>query len=181
MRYMKASAIILMLWPYLGFVLFGIAGRLELPFLFWVHTALTVVVYVMCIVNACRCRGEGCAYQLAFWNMLIKLVHIPYYLFTLLVGILLLAVMVVPAFIFASPILVLVLSVINYLLLLTSSVYGINAVLRGRKEGTLPTKTAVCHGILHLLFVTDCISAVIVFVKLRKEKKKKSLLKIDNL
>ena len=171
MKKWKLSAVTLMIWPYLGFAVSWAAGRLELPSAFWLYVLLTAAVYIMNIVNACSCRGEGAAYRLSFWNMLIKLVHIPYHLFLFLLGILFLAAMVVPALIFVSPFLAVVLSVISWLLLVTSSAYGLNAIVRGKKEGKLPVGEAVCHAVLHLFFVTDVISAVLVFRKIRRREK----------
>ena len=84
MKKWKLSAVTLMIWPYVGFAVSWAAGRLELPSAFWLYVLLTAAVYIMNIVNACSCRGEGAAYRLSFWNMLIKLVHIPYHLFLFL-------------------------------------------------------------------------------------------------
>ena len=81
------------------------------------------------------------------------------------------AAMVVPALIFVSPFLAVMLSVISWLLLLTSSAYGLNAIVRGKKEGKLSVGEAVCHAVLHLFFVTDVISAVLVFRKIRRREK----------
>ena len=59
--------------------------------------------------------------------MVVKLCHIPFHLITALIGVLLLLVMVVPAFIFASPILVLILTASNYLLIAVTSAYGVSS------------------------------------------------------
>ena len=91
-----------------------------------------------------------------------------------LVGLILILAMVVPALVFVSPILVMIFSIISWLLVLTSSVYGINAIVRGRQIGALSTKTAILLGILHLLFVADVIASIIAFVRLRKNRKKNS-------
>lgn len=55
--------------------------------------------------------------------------------------------------------------------MLTSSAYGINAVARAKQKGSISTGFLVLNIIMHLLFVTDVISAVIVFVKLKMNKR----------
>lgn len=172
MKSLKFFAVTLMLWPYLGIALLYLPEDAA-PYLFFsLYLLLTVAVYGINIVNACRWKGE--AERLAFWNMLIKLVHIPFHLLLFLVGLILILAMVVPALVFVSPILVMIFSIISWLLVLTSSVYGINAIVRGRQIGALSTKTAILLGILHLLFLADVIASIIAFVRLRKNRKKNS-------
>ena len=65
----------------------------------------------------------------------------------------------------------LLLYLICWLLMLTTSSYGLNAVVRGKREGTLSGRAAVVLGILHLFFVADVIGAVILLIRLRKRKK----------
>lgn len=168
----KILPVALLLWPYLFFVLL-LAGGGEEAFLsvfVRVYIALTAVVYLLNIVNACLDKGENAGYRLAFWNMLMKLLHIPFYLLVFLMGILLFVSMVVPAMIFLSPMMIAVLFVIDLLLMVTSSMYGVNALLRGVKQGTVSKKYAIVHGVLHFFFVADVLSAVCVFVRMKKQK-----------
>lgn len=166
----KWLPILLMVWPYLVFAILCLGANEE-------NTAyggsilllilLTAVVYIANIVNACAYKKED-ARQLAFWNMIMKLVHIPFYLMIFLIGVMALVVMVVPVFVFVSPIIAITLMVIDFFLMLTSSVYGINALIRARRNGSVSTKFTVLHSMMHLFFVLDVISAVVVFLKLRK-------------
>lgn len=48
-------------------------------------------------MNAWMYKGENACYRLAFFDMLIKLLHIPFYLLVFLVGVLMFVAMVVPA------------------------------------------------------------------------------------
>lgn len=170
MKSLKFFAVTLMLWPYLGIALLYLPGETGQYFIFFLYLLLTIAVYGMNIANACRWKGE--VERLAFWNMLIKLVHIPFHLLLFLLGLIFILAMVVPALLFVSPILVMIFSVISWLLVLTSSVYGIMAIVRGRKMGALSTKAAILLGILHLLFVTDLIASIIVFVRMRRNRKR---------
>ena len=170
MKSFKFFAVTLMLWPYLGIVLLYLPGEAVRYLILFLYLLLTAAVYGMNIINACRWKGE--AERLAFWNMLIKLVHIPFHLLLFLVGLIFILAMVVPALLFVSPILVMIFSVISWLLVLTSSVYGLMAIVRGSKMGALSKGSAVLLGILHLLFVTDVIASMIVFVRLRRYRKR---------
>ena len=109
-------------------------------------------------------------YHLAFWNMLVKLIHIPFYVGVFVFGIMLLLAAVVPGLIFITPVIVLILIVASYLLMITTSTYGINAIIRAKKKGTVSTGFVIVNIILHVFFVTDVISAIIVFVKMKSNK-----------
>lgn len=166
----KLLPILLAVWPYLVLWMMSIFGGKEegnhgLELLLLI--VLTVVVYVTNIVNAFTYKIED-AKKLAFWDMIIKLIHIPFYLIVFIAGVALLLAMVVPALVFVSPFLVAILAIIDFFLMLTSSAYGIHALIRAKKNGGVSVKFVVVHSILHLFFVTDVISAVIVFVKTRK-------------
>ena len=166
----KLLPLLLGAWPYLVLWMMSIFGGKEegnhgLELLLLI--ALTVVVYVTNIVNAFTYKIED-AKKLAFWDMVIKLIHIPFYLIVFIAGVALLMAMVVPALVFVSPFLVAILAVIDFFLMLTSSAYGIHALIRAKKNGVVSVKFVMVHSILHLFFVTDVISAVIVFVKVRK-------------
>ena len=59
------------------------------------YLVMTAVVYLMNIVNAWMYKGEDNCYRLAFFDMLIKLLHIPFYLLVFLIGVLMFMAMVV--------------------------------------------------------------------------------------
>ena len=166
----KLLPILLAVWPYLVLWMMSIFGGKEegnhgLELLLLIM--LTAVVYIVNIVNAFTYKVED-AKKLAFWNMVIKLIHIPFYLIVFIAGVALLLAMVVPALVFVSPFLVAILAVIDFFLMLTSSAYGIHALIRAKKNDCVSVKFVVVHSILHLFFVTDVISAIVVFVKTRK-------------
>lgn len=92
---------------------------------------------------------------LAFWNMVVKLCHIPFYIFIFIFGI---GVMI------AIPILWL----IDVILMLTSSSFGISALVHAKCEGNISNTFMTVNILCHFLFVADVISAVITWRKLRK-------------
>lgn len=161
----KVLPIILMFWPYL----FGLVMKVEvewlLTILFWGYCILTVVVYISNIVYTFQCKNPV---QLAVYNVLIKLVHIPFFVVMLLAEKFVSAFSVIPfAFIF-TDILLWVILVVDILLLWTSSMYGIRAICLARKYGQVSGVFTVVNVILHLIFVADVISAVIVLCNVRK-------------
>ena len=154
----KIFPVLLMIWPYLFILLTILPG--EQPkiqeFLLTAYLPLTVVVYGLNIWNACTYPSEESECKLAFYDM----AHIPFYIGVFVIGICLVFAMVVPALLFISPILILFLAVIDFFLMLTSSVYGINAAVKLSKKGILSKETTLLFIILHLIFVADVISAV---------------------
>lgn len=132
---------------------------------------LTLAVYVSNIIYACSCKGEESCYHLAFWNMLIKLIHIPFYLCVFLLGVLFLLVTVVPIFIFLSPVFIFFLFLTDVFLMLTSSMYGVNALLRAGRKQIVSKKYVIINIILQFLFVADVISAVTLYVKIKKSRR----------
>lgn len=160
--------VLLAVWPYTVFLAALVPeGRVTDALFLW-YVVLTAAVYVLNIVHACRACKRELPQRLAFWDMVLKLVHVPFYLMVFCVGVLLLFAMVVPALLFLSPLAILTLAAVDYLLLVTSSSYGIAASFGAKRRGTLPTGRSVLHIVLHFLFVADLISAVCLYVRLRK-------------
>ena len=172
----KILPVVLLIWPYLFFAGFLIDQDNETLFsaFFLSYLAMTAVVYILNIINAWIYKGEDDCYRLAFFDMLIKLLHIPFYLLVFLIGVLMFMAMVVPALVFVSPLIIFMLFMVDLFLMITSSMYGVSALVKAARQGKVTKKYAVLHGILHFLFVTDVISAICVFVKMstvrRKEK-----------
>ena len=93
----KVLPVVLLIWPYLFFAGFLIGEENEnlLSAFFLGYLVMTAVVYLMNIVNAWMYKGEDDSYRLAFFDMLIKLLHIPFYLLVFLIGVLMFMAMVV--------------------------------------------------------------------------------------
>lgn len=170
----KVLPIILMIWPYLFFVGFLIGEKNENLFsaFLLIYFVMTAFVYIFNMINAWIYKDENVCYRLAFFDMLIKLLHIPFYLLVFFVGVLMVMAMVVPALVFVSPFIAFMLFLVDLLLMITSSMYGASALVKAVRQGKVSKKYAVVHGILHFLFVTDVISAVCVFVKMAAIKKR---------
>ena len=93
----KVLPVVLLIWPYLFFAGFLLGEENENLFsaFFLGYLVMTAVVYLMNIVNAWMYKGEDNCYRLAFFDMLIKLLHIPFYLLVFLIGVLMFMAMVV--------------------------------------------------------------------------------------
>lgn len=98
--------------------------------------------------------------QLLFWNMLLKLCNIPVFLAVFFICMLL--------HIFILP-LIFVLIFFDYLLLLSSTMYGVSGLVRCFNEGKLTRTTLIINVIAHFLFCWDVISAVYCYVKFCKK------------
>jgi hypothetical protein len=103
--------------------------------------------------------------ELLFWDMLIKLCYIPLYICNFFGGLLAL---VMPV----GFLLVLFVVVIDFLLLLPSTMYGVSGLIKASKEGKIPKGTAVLAIILHFFFCTDVICAVVMYCIVKTQDKK---------
>jgi len=180
----KILPVILMIWPYLFLIGLWVACDLGDNGLSW-FTGLsmlgTIAVYGLNIVNAFRGFDKEEGEKLAFYDMLIKLIHIPFYILIFVFGMVLVAVMVVPVFVMLTPFLILMLAIGDFFLMITSSMYGISAALRLGKAGEISKTASVVHFILHFFFVADVISAIVLYRTAKKKKQENIALKDSQL
>ena len=105
MKNKKWMPILLMIWPYLVagmiFALLPIESQSAILFMVLV-VLLTLVIYAANIINACTQKTEDIG-ALVFWNMLVKLVHIPFYLVMFVIGLGVFATSWLPGLIFFTP------------------------------------------------------------------------------
>ena len=126
------------------------------------------------IVYACFLKGEKSCKKLALYDMVLKLIHIPFYGIVFLAGLLLFGTIVVPALIFVTPTIILILFFVDVCLMVTTSMYGVSALVQAARKKEVSKLYACIHVILHFLFVTDVVSAFWVYIKIRKSARKKS-------
>lgn len=168
----KYFPVTLAIWPYTFLpVFFLIPGNSDIVSAFlYGYIILTVVIYLLNILYAGLYRKDDKLSHLAFWDMLLKLIHVPFYILMLLFSIFSFVIGVVPMLIFVIPFVLIALFVIDLLLMLTSSSYGFSVLLKANRERAASKSFVVVNILLHCFFVTDIISSIIVFVKLRKLK-----------
>jgi hypothetical protein len=134
-----------------------------------VWTVAVLIAGAANVANACLDRGKGSPRRLAFWDMLLKLCMVPFYLLVFVAGLAMsIGMAVVPGFIFAAPVMAGLLAAIDYALLLFTSSYGFAAAVRARRRGLITDSAAVALSILHALFVADVVAAIVLYAMVRK-------------
>lgn len=136
---------LMMFWPYsllpTGFLLAQLTIEAALCCL-GVWVLLTLIVCGLTVWHAVTKR-ENAPRQ----GRLIKLVHIPFYVMTFLLGMLTIA----------APVLIIGLFLLDGLLMLTSSSYGIAAALRAWQQDELHPLAAALLIAGHCIFVLDVV------------------------
>ena len=157
---------VLLVWPYLFFPAAYLDSLTSEGGLAWLITycVLTPIVYIISIICALRIKD---AKTLALWNMVLKLCHIPAYLFIFFYGIV--VAFFSWAFLFFTPVILAILVVIDCLLLATTSSFGICALVRAKAKETVSWAFLAVNAVLHFIFVLDVISSILVFCKIRKK------------
>ena len=147
----KLFPLTLLIWPYL----------IVIPFLFQLDVIVyylptLLIVLLANIIFACTIKGENAAVRLLTWNCRIKLAHIPVYCIIIMLG-------------FAAPIAIPLLIVVDVILMVASSMYGINGLIQARKQVYISTKVILLHIAFHFVFVLDVISALYLRIKVCKQ------------
>lgn len=125
-------------------------------YIFWMAAFVSAVL--ICIRNISQKRDP---LELARTNMILKLVHIPAYLFIFVVG------LICVLTIFTIPVSV-CLAVLDCAAIALSGLAGASAVKRCHEEGALSTGEAAAFGVLQFIFCVDVVISVVVFVKAKK-------------
>lgn len=102
------------------------------------------------------------ARQILFWNMLLKIAHIPFFVFICLVCVMLFPLtipLIIPAMI------------IDYIVLLGSAMYGVNGLRLCRKFENFSATAIVVNIVMQFFFCANVISAIYCYVKVRKASK----------
>ena len=104
--------------------------------------------------------------------MLIKLVHIPFYLTILVTGGMLVGTMALETVLSGSTyegqFLLGMLVTVAAMLMITSSMYGVSAAVKGVRSGQISGGKAVLLSVMHFIFVLDVISAIILHASMKK-------------
>lgn len=134
-----------------------------------------IVVCAIIILNIIyaivMCRGPESAKTIAFWNLVVKVAHIPFYVIVFIIGILgaLLGLIPVPFMFFIGITVVFFLFLGDFIVLFSTVSYGIAASLSGYKSGFLSQKEAVGYSVMHFFFCLDVIAAILMYFKIKKQ------------
>lgn len=158
----KMPMIFMLAMPYVVLAVLDIEDPTSFKSLFGASLVLFVVMSLINVAYAFILPKLGYGgKQLLFWDMVLKLCNIPVFAIIFFVC-MLLNVLILPLI----PVFVL----FDFLLLLSSTMYGVNGLIRCLKEGKLSKKAFVINVIAHFVFCLDVISAVYCYVKLRDKK-----------
>ena len=137
-------------------------GSNALWLLFMIFAA-TVISFICTLVYMPLCLAKGwSARQTAFFNMLIKLIHIPAYLVIFVLGVL----FFITIFTYAFSIFFVI---FDCMTIFITGLIGLTANLRLYKEKKCTGSFAAINSICQFLFCIDVINAVIVYIRSRKE------------
>ena len=130
----------------------------------WLVLVLWALIFLLIFAPAMVCafllpRGGWTARRLLFWNMVLKLCNIPFYIGVFFVGLM--------AGVFVIPLL-LPLILIDYSVLLPSTMFGLSGLLQARREGRIDTKALLIFGIMQFFFCLDVVSAICMYADARK-------------
>lgn len=165
----KAMPIIQAVWIYMSVaIFFGKASEQNMDgIFFWFLLAISIIINIMTIISARIEKDEF--KKLAFINMMLKIVLIPFYALIFFMGFGFTAILSITGIgIFLAPIIFLVLGIIDYIVLLTTSSFGTSAIRIIRKKNVCPDKSFIGIQICHYLFVLDVIASVVLYIKVRR-------------
>lgn len=171
----RISPVILMIWPY-TFVayLFCPDNGDSILWPIIAYILATVLVYGVNIVNALMFPRKTKASESALFGMLLKIVHIPFYVIVFLFGMMSFGILaIMPGNIITAPFMVLILFIIDIALMATTSIYSLSAILKMVLAKKMRISTALILGFLSFIFITDVICSVIIFVKAKRSEKVK--------
>lgn len=128
----------------------------------WVLLLFAVVFFNMFYPFILRKMGYT-AKQLLFWDMLIKISHIPMFV-VIFLGILLtvmLSFMMIPF-----------VALFEYIIVLASSMYGVSGLGKARSEGTAVGTYRIVMLVFHFLFCLDVVAAIWSYAHVRGQMKR---------
>ena len=159
----------MMVWPY---ILFAGVGNKEYEImgmpLFYVYCALIIAVCVINLINAVVYKSEKLLHDLAFWSMIIKLVHIPFYVLVYLLGILMIPSMLFVPMTFITPFIILFLVVVDVLFMVSSSSYMLKGIWTAKNKEIISKGVAIVLTIFCFVFVGDVICAILFYRKIKQ-------------
>lgn len=167
----KVPMILMLAVPYIIGVVFFLENATSFNSIFGASLVLFVAVSLINMVYAFILPRLGYKdKQLLFWNMVLKLCNIPVFLAVFFICMLfhILILPLIPAII-----------LFDYLLLLSSTMYGVSGLVYSFNEGKLTRKSLIINVIAQFIFCWDVFSAVYCYVKLQDKKEDTVLNKND--
>ena len=167
----KIPMILMLLVPYIVCVVLCADNTTSFNSAFGASLVLFVAVSLINMVYAFALPRLGYqGRQLLFWNMVLKLCNIPVFIAVFFIFMLfhILILPLIPAFI-----------LFDYLLLLSSTMYGVSGLVYCFNEGKLTRKSLIINVMAQFIFCFDVFSAIYCYVKLRDKEDTNILNKND--
>ena len=158
----KIPMILMCIVPYIVCIVFCTDNAASMNNLFGASLVFFVLVSLINMVYAFILPRLGYkGIQLLFWNMVLKLSSIPIFLVIFFIC-MLFHILILPLI----PVLIL----FDYLMLLSSTMYGVSGLIHCFYEGKLNRKTFIINVAAQFIFCLDVFSAVYCYLKLRSSK-----------
>ncbi len=150
--------VFIMLFPYFSLILMfnGVVFDNIHECIVIIFALIASIVYLICAI-----RNKWQAKSLALANMIVKLVHIPAYILTFLIG--------SSGLIFIKLIAItLLMFLFDCITISLSGIIALSAGVRARTENKISTVYMVIFCISSFVFCIDVISAVVLYIKLKR-------------
>ena len=164
---MKIPMIGLVVWPYVFLAGMFLGGGAY----FGIICILTIVLAILNVVNVCTYVGDNVAKELDLWGMITKLVHMPYYVVVIVTGLIaFLSVMAQPS-LSGSLAGMSLLALTGIVFMAMSSLYSVKAVFAARDNKLVKKDSAMMFAITSFIMFADVICAILIYNKIKKNKK----------
>lgn len=162
--------------PYLWLIILGPLA----PQIGMVADNLTVDVLTLFLIFVVSVTGVICSrnepsQKLVKSALITKLVLIPFYILFFIVGIGMAFAAVLPIFTMLSFFVIILLALVDYLILIDTSLYAVQAYIKASSDGYLSKSETILYSILSFVFCLDVIAAIIVMVKYKRAAKKSNV------
>lgn len=166
----KVYPILTMIWPYLSTALLFMVGASEdIVFVWFIYNfamLITTIVGAVILRKSEDFNGK----DILKWNRRVKLSHIPYHI--------IMAFMAAICYVFASipewelvidgPQIVLMISIMDYILMLTTSAYAFGGLKKAKLEGKIGKWENIVYALLSCVFCLDVFASIFAYRKLKK-------------
>lgn len=157
--------ILMIMYPYLWLLLVVFMPRSDgngeiYRIFYW---SIVIVFIANIIYPFIMIKNRERSSVILFWDILPKLLNIPIYIMFFFIATVF---MILPL----GFMIALTIAVFDYIILIPSSMYGVIGLIQAKREGKISKTSMIINIIFHFCFCLDVISAVVMYIKLRKKK-----------
>lgn len=162
--------------PYLWLIILGpLAPQIDKVADNLTVDVLTLFLIFVVSVTGVICSRNEPSQKLVKSALITKLVLIPFYILFFIVGIGMAFAAVLPIFTGLSIIVIILLAVIDYLILIDTSIYAVQAIIKAGSDGYLTKTETILYSILSFVFCLDVVAIIVVTIKCNKAAKKSNV------